>query len=239
MCNSGCAVSQLLGTGFLKVRRAGAPLRRPWSASCCGDTDCCRARLRARRLQSAGWVVRHTSLVALRPVGSAWTRDQNRGPWLGRWILDRHRQGSLYHRMLAIVLCAERQPLSVERRQTRWGRGAEGEGKHAQRCQGRREGPTRGRLRCLCPTRWSEAGEGRQPQVVQACVLGKRQPGTVTTPAVPVWLPADTFVFPLQKLAQVFDMEWKSTPNRITVSYVSGLGFRIIKVSIKGKKNLG
>ena len=34
-------------------------------------------------------------------------------------------------------------------------------------------------------------------------------------------------------------MEWKSTPNRITVSYVSGLGFRIIKVSIKGKNNLG
>lgn len=32
----------------------------------------------------------------------------------------------------------------------------------------------------------SEAGEGRWLQVVQACVLGKRQPGSVNTPAVPV-----------------------------------------------------
>lgn len=36
----------------------------------------------------AGYL-RHTSLVALRQVGSAWTRDQSRGPWLGRWILNR------------------------------------------------------------------------------------------------------------------------------------------------------
>ena len=34
-------------------------------------------------------------------------------------------------------------------------------------------------------------------------------------------------------------MEWKSTPNRITISYVSGLGSRIIKVSIKEKNDLG
>lgn len=115
----------------------------------------------------------------------------------------------------------------------------EGVGRHAQRCQDRHEGATRERLRCLCPTRGNEAGEGRWLQGVQACVLGKRQPGSVNAPAVPVWLLADTFIFPLQKLAQVFNMEWKSIPNRITISYVSGLGSRIIKVSIKGENNLG
>ena len=45
-----------------------------------------------------------------------------------------------------------------------------------------------------------------------------------------------TFIY---KAAQVFNMEWKSTPNRITISYVSGLGSRIIKVSIKEKNDLG
>ena len=54
------------------------------------------------------------------------------------------------------------------------GRGVKGAGKHAQRAQDRREGATREGLRCLCPTRGSEAGEGRWPQMVQACVLGKR-----------------------------------------------------------------
>ena len=175
----------MLGTGFLQVRRAGAPLRCPWRVSGCGGSSCCRARLCARRLQSAGWVVRHTSLVALRPVGSAWTRHQNRGPWLGRWILDRDRQGSLYHRMLAIVLCAERQPLSVERRQTRWGRGAEGEGKHAQRCQGRREGATRGRP-LLVSDEVKRGWGGETASGGPGLCVGKRQPGTVTTPAVPV-----------------------------------------------------
>ena len=100
----GCVGSSLLRRGFLQLWRAGATLRRGARASHFSGFSCCGAQALGTRASvvvvrglqwlwlegfraQAQWLWR-TGLVALRHVGSSWTRDQTHVPCIGRQILN-------------------------------------------------------------------------------------------------------------------------------------------------------
>ena len=90
----GCVGSSLLRAGFLQLPRAGATLRCGAQASHCSGPLCCGDWLQVRgpqQLWHTGsraqaqqlWL---TGPVALRHVGSSWTRARTRVPCIGRRI---------------------------------------------------------------------------------------------------------------------------------------------------------